>query len=126
MQQPNIYSVNRNTIWDIRMERIQRVVLNDWNCFTIWNAGKQGRKFYRSLSQENKYKVLAFCDVDIQKIGRKYVPFNKIDRQVGCSIDIVHFKDAKRPFIICVKLVSKKEMIVLIKETKQSFIYFRK
>lgn len=88
------------------MERLQRVVLSKWESFTIWNAGKQGRQFYNSLSEENKNKVLAFCDVDTKKIGKKYVPFNPVSRQEGCPIDIVNFHYAKKPFIVCVKLVT--------------------
>ncbi|CAG9818491.1 unnamed protein product [Phaedon cochleariae] len=98
------FSIHKNTIFTVRIERLQRVVLNDWPHFTIWNAGKQGRKLYKSLSEENRMKVGAFCDVDRNKIGHKYVPFDAEKRTNGTGIDIVHFRDARPPFVICVKM----------------------
>ncbi|KAJ8954088.1 hypothetical protein NQ318_004393 [Aromia moschata] len=97
-------SVHEDTIWNLRVERLERVVLNNWPTFTIWNAGKQGRKLYNSLSQENKNKVVALCDVDRNKIGRKYVPFDAVERKCGPGIDIIHFRDAVAPFVICIKI----------------------
>ena len=69
---------------------IQDTVLIRWSHFTIWNAGKQGRRFYRSLCPHNQakvpptpqaysvrllftrnsHKVTAFCDVDDKKIAQ--------------------------------------------------------
>ena len=43
---------------------IQGAVLTKWPSFTIWNAGKQGRRFYRSLRPENQAKasdLTLFC-----------------------------------------------------------------
>uniref|UniRef100_A0A8W8JG41 Glycosyltransferase 2-like domain-containing protein n=1 Tax=Magallana gigas TaxID=29159 RepID=A0A8W8JG41_MAGGI len=62
------FSIHEDTIWEIRMEYIQKQVLDKWESFTIWNAGKQGKKFYRNLSTTNQRKVAAFCDVDPKKI----------------------------------------------------------
>lgn len=72
------------------MDALQESVLDKWKRFTIWNAGKQGRRLYRSLTPENQAKVciykfqyllfinqsninthvqvMAFCDVDENKI----------------------------------------------------------
>lgn len=90
----------------MRIERLEKVVLARWPKFTIWNAGKQGRKFYKSLSEENREKVLAFCDVDLNKIGKKYSSFDDGDRRFGKEVDIIHFRDAVPPFVICMKIVS--------------------
>ncbi|VEN35678.1 unnamed protein product [Callosobruchus maculatus] len=98
------FSIHEDTIWNLRVERLERVVLSNWTKFTIWNAGKQGRKLYHSLSEENKSKVIAFCDVDRNKIGQKYVPFDPVQRKSGKEVDIIHFKDADPPFVICMKL----------------------
>ena len=48
------------------MHLIENILMKQpWqNGFTIWNAGKQGRKFYRDLPDYLKDKVLSFCDVD--------------------------------------------------------------
>lgn len=36
------------------------------------NAGRDGKKFFNMLKEENKKKVVAFCDIDQKKIGAKY------------------------------------------------------
>ncbi|GIY10276.1 UDP-GlcNAc:betaGal beta-1,3-N-acetylglucosaminyltransferase-like protein 1 [Caerostris extrusa] len=64
------FSISEDTIWQIRLEELEDQVLKNWTRFTIWNAGKQGRKFYRSLAPQNKLKVQAFCDVDNKKISK--------------------------------------------------------
>ncbi|KAK3090179.1 hypothetical protein FSP39_009808 [Pinctada imbricata] len=51
------FSIHQDTIWNIRMKYIQKNVIDSWLTFTIWNAGKQGKKFYKSLSPENQKKV---------------------------------------------------------------------
>lgn len=81
------------------------LVLSKWPKFTIWNAGKQGRKFYKSLSPSDKDKVIAFCDVDPLKIGTKYREFDEVERKFVREVDIVHFKKAAPPFVICMKMV---------------------
>ena len=99
-------SVHEDTIWDIRIKQVQKNVLSSWTKFTIWNAGKQGRKFYRSLDEINRKKVLALCDVDTKKITKGYYTCELIKDENGKPprIPIVHFRDAVPPFIICVKL----------------------
>ncbi|EEZ99809.1 UDP-GlcNAc:betaGal beta-1,3-N-acetylglucosaminyltransferase-like protein 1 [Tribolium castaneum] len=98
------FSVMEDTIWRLRLERLENVVLRNWQKFTIWNAGKQGRKLYNSLSEDSLKKVIALCDVDIKKVGKTYTPFNSDTRKSGRSVDIVHFKNAEPPFVICVKI----------------------
>ncbi|CAF1299153.1 unnamed protein product [Adineta ricciae] len=41
----------------LRIKEIQTNVIDNLQRLTIWNAGKQGRKFYRSLNDDNKRKV---------------------------------------------------------------------
>lgn len=82
-------------------------MLSHWQNFTIWNAGKQGRKFYKNLCQVNQDKVIAFCDVDINKIGKFYESYDAVTRTTGRKIPIVDYKDAVLPFVVCVKQVIK-------------------
>ena len=100
------FSVHEDTIWDLRMKQIQKNVISKWRNFTIWNAGKQGRKFFRSLDSENRSKVIALCDVDKKKIDKGYYTCELIKGEDGkpLKVPIVHFKDARKPIIICVKL----------------------
>ncbi|KAK5639979.1 hypothetical protein RI129_010790 [Pyrocoelia pectoralis] len=98
------FSIDENLIWKLRLERLQQLVLCKWAQFTIWNAGKQGRRFYNCLSLENRTKVVALCDVNVKLIGRKYIPFCAKTRTTGHHVPIIHFKEAQPPLVICVKM----------------------
>lgn len=98
------FSIHEDTIWKIRMEYIQKQVLVKWESFTIWNAGKQGKKFYRNLSPTNQRKVAAFCDVDPKKIKCGAYIYHESKEKIKPTVQIVHFQSAKPPFIICMKL----------------------
>ena len=64
--------VSEKSIWKIRLEYLERHYLSRWKSFTIWSAGKQGRRLFRDLSTFSQEKVIAFCDVDEKKIGKNY------------------------------------------------------
>ncbi|XP_033827090.1 UDP-GlcNAc:betaGal beta-1,3-N-acetylglucosaminyltransferase-like protein 1 [Periophthalmus magnuspinnatus] len=98
------HSVSEDTIWKLRVAFLQERVLTQWESFTIWNAGKQGRKLYRSLSPANQKKVKAFCDVDEKKIQKGFYTYEESKERPKPKIPVVHFKKASAPFIICVKL----------------------
>ena len=97
------FSVHEDTIWDLRIQRLQDSVLTRWTSFTIWSAGKQGRHFYRSLHSENQEKVTAFCDVDVKKITKGCYTYEDSKQRPKPKVPIVHFSKAKPPLIICVK-----------------------
>nr|XP_060620512.1 UDP-GlcNAc:betaGal beta-1,3-N-acetylglucosaminyltransferase-like protein 1 isoform X3 [Anolis sagrei ordinatus] len=98
------HSVLEETIWAHRVSFLEERILNDWPCFTIWNAGKQGRKLFRSLSPANQKKVVAFCDVDRNKIAKGFYTYEDSKEIPKPRIPVLHFRDASPPFIICVKL----------------------
>ncbi|XP_065645073.1 queuosine-tRNA galactosyltransferase-like [Hydra vulgaris] len=99
------FSVHEDTIWNLRLKQLEANVLSKWEYFTIWNAGKQGRKFFRTLSEENKHKVKALCDVDSKKINKGFYKCEVVGSDgKKMTIPIVHFKAAKPPFVICVKI----------------------
>eukprot|EP00047_Mylnosiga_fluctuans_P018343 m.69931 g.69931 ORF g.69931 m.69931 type:complete len:348 (-) comp7567_c0_seq2:1467-2510(-) len=92
--------VNKETIWAIRMRAIQAQLLDALPAFGIWSAGRDGKKFYRSLSLANQAKVTTFYDVDERKIaGGIYW-----DERARRKVPIVHFRAAQPPFVLCVKL----------------------
>ncbi|XP_030840528.1 UDP-GlcNAc:betaGal beta-1,3-N-acetylglucosaminyltransferase-like protein 1 isoform X2 [Strongylocentrotus purpuratus] len=97
------HSIHRDTIWEIQVSSLEEQVLCGWKQFTIWNAGKQGRKLYRSLKDENKHKVIAFCDVDAKKIEKGVYIYEESKKLPKPRVPIVHFTDATPPFIICIK-----------------------
>ncbi|EEB11236.1 glycosyltransferase, putative [Pediculus humanus corporis] len=96
--------IMQETIWKIRLEHLENQVLSKWINFTIWNAGKQGRKFYRSLSPSNRKKVTQFCDVDSKKTGKYYETHVNSNLLENRKIPIVHFSKVEPPIITCVKL----------------------
>jgi len=103
--QQTTFSVNEATIWDLRLKRLEETVLARWtDGFTIWNAGKQGRRLYRSLSEASRRHVLAFCDVDVNKINQGVYVYQNSTQRPKPEVPIVHFSRATAPFVICVKL----------------------
>ncbi|KAM4664655.1 LOW QUALITY PROTEIN: queuosine-tRNA galactosyltransferase [Discoglossus pictus] len=98
------HSVSEETIWRHRVQFLEERVLSQWPQFTIWNAGKQGRKLYRSLSTGHRAKVVAFCDVDERKISKACYTYEESQERPKPRIPVLHFRDAKPPFVICVKL----------------------
>ncbi|CAG5928939.1 unnamed protein product [Menidia menidia] len=104
------HSVTEETIWKLRVDFLQERVLSEWESFTIWNAGKQGRKLYRSLSQTNRQKA-TFCDVDENKIQKAFYTYEESKDRPKPRVPILHYKDASGPFIVCVKLVRRKECL---------------
>ncbi|XP_075979747.1 queuosine-tRNA galactosyltransferase-like [Anticarsia gemmatalis] len=98
------FSIKRELIWKIQLDRLENYVLPFWNRFTVWNAGKWGRRLVRSLSSSSISKVDAFCDVDKNKIGRTVELYCPIKRKVVTKLPVVHFTEAKPPLLICMKL----------------------
>lgn len=91
--------IHRLDLLQIRLDAFERRVLSGWEKFTIWSAGRDGRKFFSSLKEENKRKVIAFCDIDPKKIGTKYV-----NSKTRHEVPIIHFSAAKPPLVMCVAL----------------------
>ena len=96
-------SVKEETIWNIRMRAIEMHVLPKWSSFTIWNAGKQGRKFFRDLSLIFKSRVVAFCDVDVKKINKGFYTYHLSENRIKPMVPIIHFSEATKPFVVCMK-----------------------
>lgn len=97
------FSVLEHTIWELRVDAIQRHVISKWSHFCIWNAGKQGRRFFRSLSLENQRKVTCFCDVDAKKISKQWYTHEESKQLPRPRVPIVHFSQLQPPVILCVK-----------------------
>ncbi|XP_077710884.1 queuosine-tRNA galactosyltransferase isoform X5 [Canis aureus] len=98
------HSVLETTIWTHRVRFLEERVLPRWAAFTIWNAGRQGRRLYRSLSAGARRKVVAFCDVDENKIRKGFYCYEDSEEAPKPRVPILHFRAARPPFVICVKL----------------------
>ncbi|XP_044941541.1 UDP-GlcNAc:betaGal beta-1,3-N-acetylglucosaminyltransferase-like protein 1 isoform X4 [Mustela putorius furo] len=99
------HSVLETTIWTHRVRFLEERVLPRWAAFTIWNAGRQGRRLYRSLTAEARRKVVAFCDVDENKIRKGFYCHEDSQERPKPRVPVLHFRAARPPFVICVKLV---------------------
>lgn len=97
------FNVNRWTIWEARVKAIVDHVICKWEQFTIWNAGKEGRRFYRSLSHDDQQKVVAFCDVDVKKINKGFYIYEESDIIPKPKVPIIHYREAHPPLLIYVK-----------------------
>lgn len=98
LQTATTFSILEETIWDVRLRRLEDKVLGDphgWKNFTIWNAGKQGRRLYRSLSTNIQQKVSLIWIFLLQKIY--FVPYGKY-----CTYWVIHSFDGK---LILVKVL---------------------
>ncbi|XP_058140956.1 queuosine-tRNA galactosyltransferase isoform X2 [Dasypus novemcinctus] len=98
------HSVLEATIWAHRVRFLEERVLPRWAAFTIWNAGRQGRRLYRSLGAAGRRKVAAFCDVDAKKIRKGFYCHEDSEERPKPRVPILHFRAAKPPFVLCVKL----------------------
>lgn len=102
------FSIKSETIDKIRLDQLIKNELSvnkRWESgFIIWNAGRQGRKFYRALPQEWQNRVTAFCDVDPKLIGTTFNHFEAKLRKTLRNIPIISYTELKPPVIICMKL----------------------
>ncbi|KAL3997878.1 Glycosyl transferase 2 family protein [Acanthocheilonema viteae] len=97
--------VTEKMIWKMRIAMFEELVLSKWKKFMIWGAGKIGKKFYRSLSNENRLKVTAFCDIDVKKLycGR-YEYFVPGQRRVLATVPIIPLNEVVAPIAICLRM----------------------
>ncbi|CAL1530443.1 unnamed protein product [Lymnaea stagnalis] len=102
--QAETFSIAEATIWNLRVKFLESQILNSWESFAIWNAGKQGRKLFRSLSSVNRKKVSMFCDVDSKKIDKKFYTYEVSKEVPKPKVAIVHFTQVRPPVILCIKL----------------------
>ncbi|KAM9044541.1 queuosine-tRNA galactosyltransferase isoform 2-T5 [Megaptera novaeangliae] len=127
------HSVLETTIWTHRVRFLEEWALPHWATFTIWNAGRQGRRLYRSLTAGSRCKVgptpcptpppssstaptapeagvlgppqvVAFCDVDEKKIKKGFYCYEDSQERPKPRVPVLHFRAAQPPFVICVKL----------------------
>jgi len=123
------HSIGKDIMWAVRLYYLEKFVLPHWKQFTIWSAGKQGRKLFRSLSKSNQQKVKEFCDVDQRKIGH-YYEHQESTESPKPKISIHHFGSVRGPFVVCVKTdlheggLEENIRMLNLDETFQNYIHF--
>ena len=103
------WSTSEQLIRSIRVQAFERQVLSKWDKFVIWNAGKDGRAFYRMLTAENKSRVAYFVDINPKIIDTFYDDHGQSSegskRRLVRKIPIFHFSKLKEdhlPYVGCV------------------------
>mmetsp|Transcript_45473 Transcript_45473/g.176837 ORF Transcript_45473/g.176837 Transcript_45473/m.176837 type:complete len:351 (-) Transcript_45473:1773-2825(-) len=90
------FGLDRRELLQVRARAFEDLVLDvQWKAstFMIWGAGRDGRAFFRCLSQEGKQRVRAFVDVDLKKIGTR------------ChGLEVLPVSGLLAPFVTCVAL----------------------
>jgi hypothetical protein len=89
--------IHRLQLLKYRLRFLQDTVVCHWPSFSIWGAGRDGRKAFNALDLPNQQKVAAFADINPLLIGTHYtsgVTFQKVP--------IIHFSQLRPPFITCV------------------------
>jgi ribonuclease P protein subunit RPP14 len=96
------FKIKRKTLMNYRVKAFEEDILkkDNWVTFTIWSAGRDGKQFYKTLSEENQKRVTAFCDVNQKKIGTSIV----LNHTTKHSVPIRQWKDITPPFVCCVAL----------------------
>ena len=95
-------SVPAALIFAIRVAELEAVLATPPWCdgFSIWNAGKEGKRVYRALCRKSQAAVRCFADVDVSKLKRALFDDAAF---TGRRIPIRHFSDAPPPLLLCVK-----------------------
>jgi len=94
--------IDSDTMWHVRLQFLERYILSEWPHFSIWSAGKQGRKLFRSLSPSIRDKVKCFGEVSEKKIGGVYE--NQLSKKLPKpKVPIVHYSELKAPILVAVK-----------------------
>lgn len=97
------HGVSADAIWALRLEEMETSLLSTLERFSIWGAGRDGKRFYKSLSEETRRKVVAFLDIDPGKLAAGHY----FDKQHRERVPIVEWtkacEAAYQPTIICVK-----------------------
>eukprot|EP01071_Lankesteria_metandrocarpae_P000203 Lankesteria_metandrocarpae@DN10337_c0_g1_i2.p2 len=95
------FEVPWQVIHAARVRAIEKDVLCNWTSFGIWGAGKEGKRFFKSLSLSSQARVDAFYDIDQKKLAcGAYQDFENCR-----DIPVIHFAELKPPFVTCVKLM---------------------
>lgn len=89
--------VHRSRLLKEKVIHFEREVLSNLDALSIWSVGRDGKKFFMTLSQEAKQKVVCFCDVNPSRVGQTYH-----DVSSKRNIPIVHYSTVRPPVAICV------------------------
>ncbi|KFH08769.1 B3GNTL1 protein [Toxoplasma gondii VAND] len=109
------FAISSDLLWTLRIKEFQTEVMerHPKRPWIIWSVGRDGKRFYRSLSVDNRRRVVAFVDIDAKKVERKFY-VDSAEPLKGRKIPVYFWEAAaeflreenqeKKPiFVICVK-----------------------
>jgi glycosyltransferase involved in cell wall biosynthesis len=79
----------------VRVAAFERLVMlkEGWESFSIWGAGRDGKEFFKLLSDDAKTRVCAWGEVNPRKIGKDIY-----------GVPVVHWSELTPPIATCVAL----------------------
>ena len=89
--------IHRLSLLEHRLRFLEETVLPSWPSFSIWGAGRDGRRVFMALQQHNQQKVKVMADISPAMIGKTYTNCWTLQQ-----VPIVHFSEITAPFITCV------------------------
>jgi glycosyltransferase involved in cell wall biosynthesis len=97
--------VSRQQLLSIRVRAFERAVLSrpEWQQFTIWGGGRDGKQFLAALSAQARPQVRAFCDVSPKIVGTTYVNHRAAPPH-NLPVPVGHISAAQAPVVVCVSL----------------------
>ena len=96
-------TVDRACLLRVRVAAFERRVLSQpaWARFTVWGAGRDGKRFVAELSAEARRRVTALADIDPRKVGSSYTNFRLVP---PLTLPVVHTSAIAGPAVVCVSL----------------------
>eukprot|EP01134_Creolimax_fragrantissima_P002293 CFRG2293T1 len=102
------HGVKWEDIFELRVRHMEKHLLDRLSSFSIWSAGREGKRFYKALKPTNQSKVVCFLDVKATLISGPGYRENKTDAFIPIyhySILATKTEGARmRPVITCVKI----------------------
>ncbi len=95
-QQMTSLSLTRDLLMSVRVAAFERIILSrtEWKGgFSVWGAGRDGKQFYKNLSDAGKLMIRMWGDIDPNKIGKQLR-----------SRPVVHWSELRPPIAICVAM----------------------
>eukprot|EP01130_Rhizamoeba_saxonica_P011302 TRINITY_DN4692_c0_g1_i2.p1 TRINITY_DN4692_c0_g1~~TRINITY_DN4692_c0_g1_i2.p1 ORF type:complete len:169 (-),score=22.35 TRINITY_DN4692_c0_g1_i2:27-533(-) len=89
------HKISRQTLMRYKAKAFENSVIKYWDTFMIWSCGRDGKLFYKMLSEQNQAKVKGFVDINEKKIGTILV-INHVTKQ---KIPVYHWSECTSPFV---------------------------
>eukprot|EP01138_Halocafeteria_seosinensis_P006184 gb/GECG01006325.1/.p1 GENE.gb/GECG01006325.1/~~gb/GECG01006325.1/.p1 ORF type:complete len:423 (+),score=33.26 gb/GECG01006325.1/:1-1269(+) len=66
------FKIERSVLLRMRALFLERHVLDQWDKFSVWSAGRDAKRLFNALTPRSRRKVTAFYDINEKKIETNY------------------------------------------------------